>query len=27
LNQNAAPIPISSSATAPTIGQCDGCGM
>jgi hypothetical protein len=27
LNQNAAPMPMSSSATAPTIGQCDGCGM
>ena len=25
--QNAAPMPISSSAIAPTIGQCDGCGM
>ena len=26
LNQNAAPVPISSSANDPMIGQCDGCG-
>src|SRR6476620_2396159 len=26
LNQNAAPVPISSSAHEPRIGQCDGCG-
>ena len=26
LNQNAAPIPMSRSATAPTTGHGDGCG-
>jgi hypothetical protein len=24
--QKAAPMPMRSSATDPTIGQCDGCG-